>query len=194
MAAVVLTESGGWPWAIWDNTASRRYTLPNKATAIAVAKSLIAQGHKLDMGLAQIDSEWLPTLHLSVSQVFSPCENVRIGANLLSSNYTGAVAHGYQRGGAAIDAALQAYNSGQYQGDSKYVKAIYRSARAPYAAMPPTSSAIPALAVVPTIAGGGASLPPSPYTASLSVAVPPPPASLVQAQGERPTSFVMRFP
>ena len=186
MSAIVLTESSGWPWSIWDNTANRRYTLPSRAAAVAVASRLIAEGHKLDMGLAQVDSEWLPKLHMTVNQVFSPCRNVRTGAWILSGDYRGALSHGYQ-GGNALTAAIEAYNSGQYSGDYGYYKAVLRQAHAPVPSGQPVAFTVPAMGASPN------ALPQSPYTASMVVAIPKPPAAMTAPAPER-VHFMIRFP
>ncbi len=198
MSAVVLTESGGWPWAIWDNTANRRYTLPNQAAAVAVATRLIAAGHKLDMGLAQVDSWWLRRLRLSVKQVFNPCQNVSVGASILATDYKASLAHGY-KGGQAMTAALEDYNSGQLSGDRVYARIVYHQARAPFVNVPNIQSgsdlpAVPAMSLKQV----AKVLPPSPYTASMVIAVPKPPIypapKAVPVSSTTHRSILIRFP
>lgn len=193
MSAVVLTESQGWPWAIWDNTANRRYTLPNQAAAVAVATKLIAAGHKLDMGLAQVDSWWLQRLHLSVNQVFNPCENVHVGAAILASDYKASLAHGY-KGGQAMTAALEDYNSGKLAGDRLYAQLVYHQAHAPYVSAPSfTGNATRPIINATVPAMTGKALPLSPYTASMVISIPKPP-KYVHVADNTHKHFVMRFP
>lgn len=120
MAAIVQAESGGHPWAIYDNRTGRRYYLKTKTEAVAIAKQLIAAGHKLDMGIGQVDSANLRWLHLSVDQVFDPCTNLQAAQKILLG--------AYKQAGGSLQGALQAYNSGNTTGDRKYVAAVYRQA------------------------------------------------------------------
>jgi type IV secretion system protein VirB1 len=63
------------------------------------------------LGLAQINSENLSALGLTVEQVLDPCTNLRAGAAILSEGYARAMkVHG--PGQQALQAALSAYNTG----------------------------------------------------------------------------------
>jgi len=111
MAAIVKTESGGNPWSIGDNTITLRAKPRSKEEAITKANELIAQGHNIDLGLAQINSNNLKWLGLTVEQVFDPCTNLKAGAKILADAYQRAVTtHG--PGQSALLAALSAYNTG----------------------------------------------------------------------------------
>jgi type IV secretion system protein VirB1 len=124
MALIVAHESGGHPWAINVNGLSNgSMTFPNKPLAVATATHYIRLGYKVDMGLAQVDSENLGRLGLSISQAFSPCTNVKAGAAIFSGAWKGAQAHGFS-GGNRLMAALSAYNSGNYRGDWGYADAV----------------------------------------------------------------------
>jgi len=104
MQAIVYQESGGHPWVINDNTTKRSSKFSSKEEAVAEAQRLIAAGHSVDMGLAQINSANLSWLGLSVEQVFDPCTNLQAGARVLRD--------GLERHGSIIP-ALSHYNTGK---------------------------------------------------------------------------------
>ncbi|OCB02644.1 hypothetical protein BBC27_12025 [Acidithiobacillus ferrivorans] len=124
MAAIVQTESGGWPWTIHDNTTGQSLRFKSQTQAVAMARILISQGHKLDMGLAQIDSENLIWLGLSVTNVFNPCTNLKAAQYILLGAYRQAGADGTR----SLDGAFQAYNSGNTSGDGHYARVVYHQA------------------------------------------------------------------
>ena len=76
LAAIVQQESGGNPLALHDNTSGKSYAPTTVAEAARLARELIAQGHSVDIGLAQINSRNLPRLGLGVDQVLDPCANL----------------------------------------------------------------------------------------------------------------------
>ena len=125
MAAIVQTESSGWPWTIDVNGlpgGSMRFS--TKQAAIAAATRYIRRGYKVDMGLAQVDSENLAWLGLSVTNVFNPCANLEAAQRILIGVYRQAGANGTQ----SLDGAFQAYNSGNTRGDGHYARVVYRQA------------------------------------------------------------------
>lgn len=104
MAAVVKQESGGQPWVVNNNTTKKSVTFTSKAAAVAASVAAIGRGESVDMGLAQINSKNLPTLGLSVEQVFAPCTNIATGARILAT--------GYKKAG-SLSGALSMYNTGR---------------------------------------------------------------------------------
>ena len=104
MAAVVQQESGGNPLALHDNTSGKSYAPTTVAEAARLARELIAQGHSVDIGLAQISSKNLPRLGLGVDQVLDPCTNLRAAQSILME--------GWMRSG-DLRATLSAYNTGR---------------------------------------------------------------------------------
>jgi type IV secretion system protein VirB1 len=112
MQALVKTESGFNPYAIGINGGVQLERQPQtKEQAVAVATRLIAEGKRIDMGLAQINSVNLAALGLTVEQVFEPCQNLAAAATILEENYARARrAHG--EGQKGLEAALSAYNTG----------------------------------------------------------------------------------
>lgn len=130
MAAIIKVESGGYPWAIGDNT-MRQAVKPaprNYAEAVWLAKQLIARGHSIDMGLAQVNSRNLPKLGLSVEEVMEPCTNIRTGAYIVKGFYADAVRK-YGYGERALLHALSGYNTGSLYNGAPYVQRILVAAR-----------------------------------------------------------------
>ena len=90
LAAIVKTESGFNPFAIGVNKGGLQLTRQptNKAEAVAAAKTLIAGGQTIDMGLGQINSENLTRLGMTGDEVFDVCKNLSAAALILEDNFT----------------------------------------------------------------------------------------------------------
>jgi len=145
MAAIVRVESGGKPWAINVNGAQKLTRQPgNIEEATAWANWLVSRGYSVDMGLAQINSGNLHRLGLTPAQLFDPCINLRAGAKILTENYLGA-ARQYGGGQAALQAALSAYNTGNYRAGltNGYVAKVTAAATSPYNAPPLRQTVMP---------------------------------------------------
>ena len=129
MAGLIERESGWQEYAIGDNTARRSYFPTNYYEAVSIVVRLRAQGHSLDVGLAQINSEanWA-SYGLTPYNVFDPCRNVRVGAQILSNNYRDALRY-YAPGDEALSHALSAYNSGQFTASMGYAAGVMDNAR-----------------------------------------------------------------
>ena len=73
LAAIVKTESGFNPYAIGVNKGSKLARQPrNYQEAVTTAKSLLAKGANIDMGIAQINSANLRMVNMTVEQLFDP--------------------------------------------------------------------------------------------------------------------------
>ena len=127
MSAVVQHESGGNPLAIHDNSDSRTYAPRTMNDAIATAKRLVAEGHSVDLGLAQINSKNLPWLHLSIEQSFDACQNLQASQQVLLD--------AHDRADGDLKKTLQIYNSGKAAG-SQYASAVYGKAGVVVPAIP----------------------------------------------------------
>lgn len=121
MADVVRVESGGHVFAVNVN---RRPGLPpppalprprGLEAAVELAEHWIGRGYTVDMGLGQINSANLPTLRLTVRQVFDPRTNLRAAATILSACYARAIGSGLAAGDPALRGALSCYNTGDMQ-------------------------------------------------------------------------------
>jgi type IV secretion system protein VirB1 len=132
-ASLVRHESGGHPYLIGINGGAKLSRQPStEAQAVATARALIQRGLSIDMGLAQINSNNLPRLGLTVDQIFRPCVNVQAMQTVLERNYLRAAARSGP-GQTALKAALSEYNTGNTQGDlaNGYVRHVYQSATKP---------------------------------------------------------------
>ena len=137
MAGVISYESGWKPWSVGDNTAKRSYVYGNQAQAISKARELLDLGHDIDTGLAQINSSNFRGYGLTPENVFDPCTNVKIGADILAGAYRGAYRRNwigrpirntsdlYMQQQYALVHALSAYNSGGYWASMKYAGNVY---------------------------------------------------------------------
>jgi type IV secretion system protein VirB1 len=169
LEAVMRVESGGNPLAINVNHLLGPQPHPiTLADAVATAKSYVARGYSVDLGLMQVNSRNLGALGTTIEQVLDPCANVRAGAAILTANYAEAV-RSRGEGQGALQAALSAYNTGSF----------YRGFANGYVARYYGPGGVPALAggvqqaVLTAAAAKHAAPPPppNPYTADTQVYV-----------------------
>ncbi|MDE2252658.1 MAG: lytic transglycosylase domain-containing protein [Betaproteobacteria bacterium] len=122
MAAIVQRESGGNPLVLHDNTTGKSYQPRSVADAARIARKLIDQGHSVDIGLAQINSNNLPGMGLDADKVLDPCTNLRAAQIILL--------RGWKQSGGDLRGVLAAYNTGS-AGSSlgeKYATSVYSKA------------------------------------------------------------------
>lgn len=130
MAAIVQVESGGNPLAMWNNTTKQRILPANLLQAQAYLAGAMAAGDKVDVGIAQVDSDNFVAYGLNLQNAFDPCTNLRVGAEILKSGYLRATRH-FGPGQLALYHAFEAYNSGALWGDSAYANRVLRAAGIP---------------------------------------------------------------
>lgn len=130
MLAVIRVESHGDPLAMLDNATGRSYHPRTRATAERILRRLVAAGHLVDVGLAQVDSENFDRYHLTPATAFQPCANIRAGSMILQAGYRAARRAGFG-GQKATWHALQSYNSGRLTGDAHYADAVFHQAGLP---------------------------------------------------------------
>jgi type IV secretion system protein VirB1 len=128
MSSIIAVESGGDPLAIHDNDDGRSYRPTSRDAAVALASGLIARGHSVDLGLAQINSANVEALGLTAAAAFDPCTNVRAGAQILAADYARASAR-YGPGQLALRRAIGAYNTGQLTEGDGYISAVVGAAK-----------------------------------------------------------------
>jgi type IV secretion system protein VirB1 len=129
LVSVVHAESKFDTLAIGVNARGVRAEVPaTPAAAARIARSLIAKGYNIDLGLGQINSANLRWLGLSVEDTFDPCRNLAAAARVLSSNFLDA-ARTQGSSDRAISVALSMYNTGsQARGfGNGYVARVYAS-------------------------------------------------------------------
>jgi len=130
MSAIVQVESGGDPMAIGDNTARRSYYPHDRALAEALARRLIAAGHSIDLGIAQINQANLARLGLNVHTVFDACANLGVGSEILAQDYAIATLR-FGAGQAALRHAIGMYNAGSLDAGASYVRRVMLAAGIP---------------------------------------------------------------
>src|ERR1700688_4609717 len=121
---VIAVESAGHAYAIHDNSNGKTYEAGSSRGAVNVATILLRAGHRIDLGLMQInyDARLKPT-RFSIEQAFDPCTNIRLGTTILSANYARAL----ERSGSPRDAlvrALSQYNSGSDSASWDYAERV----------------------------------------------------------------------
>ena len=87
LTAIVRQASGFEPHVI--STGGRKRVdiqAGSKAEAISLATELMIGGHRIRIGLAQIDSADLKRLGVSLSDAFEPCGNLTAAARLLKED------------------------------------------------------------------------------------------------------------
>lgn len=123
MTAIIRVESGGNPHALHDNTSGRTYHPISAFRAAEVARTLVAAGHSVDLGLGQINSMNLPGLGLSVDDMFDPCTNIQVGARILAQDYQRATWR-FGPGQIALRHAIGAYNTGSIFAGRTYISLV----------------------------------------------------------------------
>lgn len=113
MVSIVQVESRGNPLAINVNRAPDPPPARSRQEAIATAERLIAQGQNIDLGLAQINSNNLASLGLTVVDAFEPCRNLAASAKLLQASYLAAARLAPEQD--ALRMAFSAYNTGNHR-------------------------------------------------------------------------------
>ena len=132
--AVIRVESAGNPLAIGDNNLKKSFAPKTSAEAVELASRLIAQGHSVDLGLMQINSCHIPSLKLTLEELFDPCTNIRTGTNILADFYR---QHKTADPVQSLFRALSAYNTGQAWKGAGYINQILEAAGATYRVLPP---------------------------------------------------------
>jgi len=128
LVAIILTLSCGGAYACWQEVATWYGVNVHLLYAIAKTESNLNplarnqnKNGSYDIGLMQINSSWLPTLHkygIDESQLKDPCINLQVGAWILSQNM--------QRMGTTWE-AVGAYNAKNPQLRIKYAQKVYKN-------------------------------------------------------------------
>jgi type IV secretion system protein VirB1 len=114
---------------MWNNTTHQEVQPPNRVAAVAYLRAVMAAGQRVDVGIAQVDTENFAAYGLTPANAFDACVNLRAGAEILSADYQQAKAV-YGPGQVALYHAFEAYNSGRLSGDSRYANQILSAADA----------------------------------------------------------------
>ena len=125
LAAIATTESAFHPFALsinYPQTSAKRAGFANSNLLLARQPQSIdeaskwaqwfeSHGYTVSVGLMQINTATARIYHVRTSQLFESCQNVRIGAAIISDYYHKAHKQGRTRADALLD-AISAYNSG----------------------------------------------------------------------------------
>ena len=150
LEAVARTESGLDPWALHDNTTSRKEDADSLELAATDASQWVGRGDSVDIGLMQINAANLHALGMTVTDALDPCESLAGGAAVLRAAYGGGVTPAAQQ--AALLMALSRYNTGTpFQGIMNgYVHTVLENAGKGDEALPiPLSPVQPSLLAKP---------------------------------------------
>lgn len=125
--SVVHNESRFDSLAVGDNTAHVAYHPATVAEASALVTRLIAAGHSIDLGLAQINSAagHLQRRGLPLSAAFDPCTGFRVGGEVLADCYRRTAGPDEQ---ARLRQSLSCYNTGTFDRGAAYVLKVQASA------------------------------------------------------------------
>lgn len=119
MRAIIMTESGGNPYAIANVTDGGSKYFTTEEEAVHHAKKLTANKKNFSAGLGQINSRNFQDLNLTYESVFSPCTNIRAAAAVLKTCWDK-----YEKKGGEQQKILRDTMSCYYSGNNKrgYVK------------------------------------------------------------------------
>jgi type IV secretion system protein VirB1 len=113
--AIVRVESRGDPLALYINgDGIGAIHVTSIDAAVAIARQAVAAGYTVDIGLMGLNTRTLQQFHVSIEDAFDRCTNLRIGGAVLTRDYLVAVER-YGRGEMALEAALSAYNTGDFE-------------------------------------------------------------------------------
>ncbi|MFC6842362.1 transglycosylase SLT domain-containing protein [Xanthomonas theicola] len=116
-AAVVAVESRGNIYAF--GTPDGAFYAPDLASALRYLADALRRYRSVDIGLMQINSQWIARLKIKPEILLDPCTNVRIGTSILAANYGDAMQHSKTPLEALIR-SLSAYNSGNEMRSTSY--------------------------------------------------------------------------
>jgi type IV secretion system protein VirB1 len=123
-------ESGLHPLAIHDNTSGETYSPDTEADAVALAIRLILrEGHRVDLGLLQVDFTGPTREGLSIRDAFDPAASMRTGASILVADYR--TCQGREAAQeAALRCAAALYNAGaETPAGRSYAARIWQTAK-----------------------------------------------------------------
>jgi type IV secretion system protein VirB1 len=121
---VIAVESAGHTYAIHDNSNGKTYEAASSRGAATVATILLRAGHRIDVGLMQINYDaWLKPARWSIEQAVDPCTNIRLGTTILSANYAHALGQSHTSR-EALYRALSQYNSGSESAAWDYAERV----------------------------------------------------------------------
>ena len=122
LRAVAVVESGANPWAI--GTPHGAIFPRTRADASRELARALRREPSVDIGLMQINSQWIARLRIAPDALLDPCVNVRVAAAVLAANFVAASRPGRSHVQALV-AALSAYNSGSETAALGYAAKVF---------------------------------------------------------------------
>lgn len=83
LQSLIVQESARHPYAIHDGKTHKSHFPKSREAAIQLAKQLREKGHRLDIGLAQINTQNFKWLGLTIETAFNPCTNLKASSTVL---------------------------------------------------------------------------------------------------------------
>jgi type IV secretion system protein VirB1 len=111
LRAVAAVESHFDPLAIRDNTTRESWTPSSLSAATALTKDRVKLGHSVDIGLMQINSGNLASLHMGVEDAFDACHSLDAAHRILQTAFAAGSSEAERQ--AAILITLSRYNTGK---------------------------------------------------------------------------------
>lgn len=146
MKSLVKNESNFAHLSIGINGGAKLQHQPRtKQEAVATAEWLMSNGYNADFGWSQINSANVRRKKLDLNDVFDPCKNLRMGADIFLDNYNLALSK-FKDPDTATLAAISAYNTGDFRRGFKngYVQRIvYTAVQFQRAGQPGAKTAAP---------------------------------------------------
>ncbi len=127
LLSIVRTESAFDTLAVGDNTTRQSYHPGSSADAVALASRLIAAGHSVDLGAAQLNwsAGHLQRRNLPIAAAFDPCIGFHVGGEVLVECWGRATGADVQ---ARLGSAIGCYNAGHPSPGTAYVQRVQASA------------------------------------------------------------------
>jgi len=110
LRAVAAVESHFDPLAVRDNTTHESWTPSSLSAATALAKERLKLSHSVDIGLMQINSGNLASLHMGVEDAFNACHSLDAAHRILQTAFAAGSSEAERQ--AAILITLSRYNTG----------------------------------------------------------------------------------
>jgi len=111
LRAVAAVESHFDPLAVRDNTTHESWAPSSLTAASALAKGRLKLSHSIDIGLMQINSGNLASLHMGIEDALDPCQSLDAAHRILQIAFAAGSSEAERQ--AAILITLSRYNTGR---------------------------------------------------------------------------------
>jgi type IV secretion system protein VirB1 len=129
--AIIKVESNYNALAINDNTTGICIKPTSKEQAVSLTNYLLSEGHSLDVGLMQINSQHFSEPGVDYMRLFDPDYNISTGSKILARFYREhAMENPNDKPEITLLKALSSYNTGSPYKGKNYVNKILKAAGA----------------------------------------------------------------